>query len=384
LTCFKLFHTGIIAHEIFHTFRAFDLYDPNELSLPGGVGGFDIMASPSGQGSDLAYPGSASPYTKIRASWLEPIPITEDGVYEIESSDNSDMVYVIEEKYPTDEYLLIENRQATGWDLDLKGDGGLVIYHIDELANKQNRNGFPGQEDWPQNGNHFAVSVVQADGNYDIERAINDGDGGDLYLEGMSLGPGDGSTYPNTDSYQGGSITSTGITITVLSASGPTMSFRVDGLNPAPTFGTNPTPTPPAPTPTPPAPTPTPPTFGTDPTPTPPAPTPTPPTPSAPTPNPPAPTPTPPTPPTPSAPTPTPPAPTPAPTPTPSAPTPTPPAPTPTPPAPTPTTATPTEDKFADTMEPTSTPGEAPSAACSFATLRPSLLFGALLMMMSL
>jgi hypothetical protein len=333
---------------MFHTFRAYDLYDPNVLNLPGGIGGFDLMASPYGQGNDLAYPGSASPYTKIRASWLEPIPITEDGVYEIASSDFSDMVYVIEEKYPTDEYLLIENRQATGWDLDLWTDGGLVIYHIDELAPRQNRNGFPGQQDWPQNGNHFAVSVVQADGKYDIERANNDGDSGDLYLEGMSLGPGNGSIYPNTDSYQGGSITSTGITITVLSASGPTMSFRVEGLSPAPTptFGTNPTPTPP--------------TFGTNPTPTPPAPTPTPPTPTDLTPTPPTPSPTP-TPPTPS--------------------------PTPTPPTPSPPTtiqdaSTPTEDTSADTMEPTSAPGEAPSAACSFSTLRTSLLFGALLMMM--
>jgi hypothetical protein len=237
---------------MFHTFRAYDLYDPTVLSMPGGIGGFDIMASPYGQGFDLAFPGSASPYTKIRANWITPIPITEDGVYEIQASVNSDMVYIIEEKYPTGEYLLIENRQVSDWDVNLWGDGGLVIYHIDEEADRQNDRGFPDQDGWPQNGNHYMVSVVQADGRFDLERAVNDGDSDDFYLPGMSLGPGDGFTYPNSDSYQSGSIASTGITITDISASGPTMSFRVIGLSPQQTTpAPNPTPTPPAPTPAP-------------------------------------------------------------------------------------------------------------------------------------
>ena len=262
---------------MFHTFRAYDLYDPTTASSPGGIGGFDIMASPYGAGNDLALPGSASPFTKIRAGWITPIPITEDGVYEIQASANSDMVYVIEEKYPTGEYLLIENRQVADWDANLWGDGGLVIYHIDNEANRQNNKGFPGQDGWPQNGNHFQVSVVQGDGRYDLERAVNDGDSGDFYLAGMSLGPGNGFTYPNTDSYQNGSIASTGITITDISASGATMSFRVSGLSPNP--APNPTPTPPGPTPTP----------NANPTPTPPGPTPAPnanatPTPPGPTP----------------------------------------------------------------------------------------------------
>jgi hypothetical protein len=258
---------------MFHTFRTYDLYDPTTASSPGGIGGFDIMASPYGAGNDLAFPGSASPFTKIRAGWLTPIPITEDGIYEIQASHNSDMVYVIEEKYPTGEYLLIENRQVSDWDANLWGDGGLVIYHIDNEANRQNNKGFPGQDGWPQNGNHYQVSVVQGDGRYDLERAVNDGDSDDFYLAGMSLGPGDGFTYPNTDSYQNGSITPTGITITDISASGATMSFRVSGLSPAPSPNANPTPTPP--TPTPPGPTPAP-NANPTPTPTPPGSTPAP------------------------------------------------------------------------------------------------------------
>jgi hypothetical protein len=69
------------------------------------------MASPYGQGSDLAKPGSASAYTKIRAGWITPIEITQDGVYEIEASVDSTLVYIIREKYADGEYLLIENRR---------------------------------------------------------------------------------------------------------------------------------------------------------------------------------------------------------------------------------------------------------------------------------
>jgi len=250
---------GIQTHELFHTFGALDLYDPSILNIVGGVGAFDIMASPYGQGFDFAYPGLASPFTKIQAGWLEPIEITVDGVYEIAASITSDKVYILKENFPTGEYLLIENRQVGNWDKNLWGAGGLAIYHIDEDADKQNNAGFPGQLGWPQNGNHFQVAVVQADGHYDLEKAINDGDSGDFYVAGRSLSPGDGFTYPNTDSYQGGRLSRTGITITDISSSGPTMSFRVSGLsavqNPAvsPVGSSAPTPNPaqiPPPTPT--------------------------------------------------------------------------------------------------------------------------------------
>jgi hypothetical protein len=59
-----------------------------------------------------------------------------------------------------------------------------------------------------------------------------------LFVAGRSLGPGGGSTYPNTDSYQSGTIVSTGISITDISASGPRMSFRVTGLQPGETVDT--------------------------------------------------------------------------------------------------------------------------------------------------
>ena len=46
-----------------------------------------------------------------------------------------------------------------------------MIYHIDEKANNQGSRGYPGKAGWPSD--HYMVSVLQADGNYDIEKGNN-------------------------------------------------------------------------------------------------------------------------------------------------------------------------------------------------------------------
>ncbi|HEY5774681.1 MAG TPA: fibronectin type III domain-containing protein, partial [Xanthomonadales bacterium] len=73
---------------------------------------------------------------------------------------------------------------------------------------------------------HYRVAVLAADGNYDLEKGNNRGDGGDAHhaagVDAMTTGPGGD---PNTDAYQGGNIINTGHTISNISASGPSMSF---------------------------------------------------------------------------------------------------------------------------------------------------------------
>lgn len=73
------------------------------------------------------------------------------------------------------------------------------------------------------------VSVLQADGKYDIEKGINIGDDGDFWRAGSVLGPGP-SAWPNTDSIQGNQY-QTNIKITIQSNPGFIMTFRVDGVN---------------------------------------------------------------------------------------------------------------------------------------------------------
>ena len=70
--------------------------------------------------------------------------------------------------------------------------------------------------------------MLPADAEYDLERGKNNGDAGDLWLEGMRIGPNnDGKTFPNTDSYQLGKIQKSGVTIEILEADGLMTQFEV-------------------------------------------------------------------------------------------------------------------------------------------------------------
>ena len=220
---------GVPAHELLHTVGTLDVYDQSTGRI-GGLGNFDIMANPRGPGRDASLPGSMSPFSKMLCEWLEPTEIIEDGVYEIRPANQFPEAYIISRGFPSGEYLLLEYRQPKFFDTELYGDGGMLIYHVDNSKKLQNERGFPGQPGWPESGRHYQVALVPADGKYDIEQGINDGDEGDLWLPGMTLGPGSDGSYPNTDSYQGGQIRTTGIEITILSMDSSFMSFHVSQI----------------------------------------------------------------------------------------------------------------------------------------------------------
>ena len=184
---------------------------------------------------------------------------------------------------PETEYLLLENRRAVRFDGGL-GEGGISIWHVDESTRWNQRGGHPGmipmEEDdnsnsrtaavapsWTANGVHYPLSLLQADGLFDLERSRNHGHESDLWRSGNNgkgwLGPGvagggdgDGAvtaavaTYPNTDSYQGGEVRSTGIHLGGFSALGDVMTLLLklvgggdrDHKTPAQTANPNPYP----------------------------------------------------------------------------------------------------------------------------------------------
>ena len=102
-----------------------------------------------------------------------------------------------------------------------------MIYKIDEAAPVSSMRGFPGHPKWP--AEHYRVSVLQADGLYEIEKGDNMGEKGDLWRKGDKLSPGPG--WPNTDAYGGGRVRRTGITIEILSDSQYIMLFKVSGVS---------------------------------------------------------------------------------------------------------------------------------------------------------
>jgi M6 family metalloprotease-like protein len=221
---------GVLTHEYLHGFRLRDLYDQDYAEGVieiGGAGNYDIMANTYGWNINPMYPGTMGPVSKMDAKWLSPIEIVTDGVYAIQPSATSSQVFVIRSGFPSGEYLLIENRQVLKWDADWPASG-IVVWHVDLLANGQTTRGYPGHANWP--AEHYMVAVLQADGKYEIEKGISRGDAGDFWSAGMILRDSD-TVWPNTASYQGGILKRTGITIEFLTKSGFLMSFRVSGLS---------------------------------------------------------------------------------------------------------------------------------------------------------
>jgi M6 family metalloprotease-like protein len=246
---------GVMLHEIIHSFGIPELYEPGDFAASGYLGGidyYDIMANPWQPGFDSRYPGPITAWTKTELGWLTPVEITGDGVYTIRASEEAPDAYVINKGYATGEYLLLENRQPIegSFDRGFFTPGGVTVYHIDESIwdlfafqgiKGNTPKGGPFQGDWPSNGKHYPVALLQADGLYELEQNINGGDSGDMYSSpDQVLGPGNGEAiaqdaiYPNTDSYAFGTISVTGITIKNFQyTDGTTMTFEVTGLGPS-------------------------------------------------------------------------------------------------------------------------------------------------------
>jgi M6 family metalloprotease-like protein len=223
---------GVICHELGHYLGLPDLYDSTFQGS--GIGALDVMSQSWGYDGTGVYPPLFSAWSKMMAGWVDPLVIDRDGTYQLSNSENSDTVYRIDYGYPQGEYLLLENRQPDGYDSKIP-HGGIAIYHIDENA-AQNTRGYPGQDSWPTNGKHYKVALLSADGMYDLERGVNQGDGGDLWhasskIKILGSGSGsDGMTWPNTASYRNGVVVETGVTIYGFSLSKEVMSFKIKGI----------------------------------------------------------------------------------------------------------------------------------------------------------
>lgn len=200
---------GTFCHENGHMICFFpDLYDYDGDSA--GVGAYDIMCvSGSDNNHNPVEPGA---WCKMKAGWLTPTLLTTKatGINLPVASTNNARRW---DKNAT-EYYLIENRRQTGRDAEIP-DQGLALWHVDEGPN--------GDHSWQQRlpNKHYLVTLVQADGDWDLEANNNTGDSGDLYAA-----PNDKSvtdcTDPNTNWWDG---TNSGLALTNISASSANMTF---------------------------------------------------------------------------------------------------------------------------------------------------------------
>ena len=233
---------GVIAHETGHFLGLPDLYDYGDGS---GIGSWGMMANSWGFNGNQYNPPIMSAWSKNVLGWVTPTVVSSSGSFSLrQACENSDMIR-IDRGYPSGQYLLIENRQPCGFETAMP-QGGLAIFYIDDNAN--NVLGYPGQSGWPGNGDHYEVALLQADGNYNLEKGQGRGDSGDVFHAGgvNSIGPDGtsaGNAYPNTKPYLSSAHT-VDLTISNISGAGSTMTFDI-------TFGSGSTPSPVSITPSP-------------------------------------------------------------------------------------------------------------------------------------
>jgi len=219
---------GVVAHELGHFFGLPDLYDTDGSSS--GLGNWDLMASGSwGFDGSQQNPSHMSGWAKTRMGWLDPVRILP-GAHSIRNLEDFPELLRVDCGYAPGEYLLIENRLATGFDAALP-QSGLLVYHVDESKGSFGSNdpntdeGYPGMGGWPSNNSHYRVALRQADGFYDMDSSpFNRGDDGDPF-HGAATTALDNTTTPDTRSYRSGIVLSNGNAITGISAGGGTMTF---------------------------------------------------------------------------------------------------------------------------------------------------------------
>ena len=121
---------GTMCHEFSHCLGYPDFYD-TDYSGGQGMGYWDLMDSGSYNG-DGYQPAGYTSYERWVAGWKTPTElvntqsITNMKALQATGSDT----YIIYNKGNRNEYYLLENRQKTGWDASLPGEG-LLILHVD-------------------------------------------------------------------------------------------------------------------------------------------------------------------------------------------------------------------------------------------------------------
>jgi len=181
---------GTFCHEWGHILGLPDLYDYTYVSE--GIGEWGLMGS--GNWNTQESPAHLCAWSKLQLGWVNPINVTTNLTnFEIRSVNQYGTVYRLwTYGIQGDEYFLVENRQAVGFDNYLKGTG-LLIWHIDD--NQKNNDNYL----------HKMVDLEEADGEDDLDFSHNRGDAGDPFPGSGGLrNPNttfDNASYPNSNNY---------------------------------------------------------------------------------------------------------------------------------------------------------------------------------------
>ncbi len=213
---------GVIAHELGHAvFRLPDLYDTDGSSS--GIGNFGLMGGGSWGRKSGENPGQTpvhmTGWSKAFTHFISPVTVDNANQLEANATASDHFTLYKVETGIAQEYFLIENRAAKGYDLGLhvlqrnSGDyqGGMLITHIDDTKNTNS------------DETHKLVDIEEADGNTELDDKSNRGRDEDLFYNGNNnaFTP---TSNPNSDTYDDGV---SGVSITNISPRGDIMTFDI-------------------------------------------------------------------------------------------------------------------------------------------------------------
>jgi M6 family metalloprotease-like protein len=151
---------GVVAHETGHLFGLPDLYNTNSFRSSEGIGHWGIMGS--GNWRTPPSPAHMAAWSRAELGWVTEMLIDRDTSLVIDPVAQSDTAFVLPIA-GTDEYFLLENRQAIGSDVQMHGPG-LLIWHVDSalIATRRFSNTVNAAD--PE-----ALVLEQADGRGDLQ-----------------------------------------------------------------------------------------------------------------------------------------------------------------------------------------------------------------------
>ena len=183
---------GTILHEMMHQFGAYDLYPVHDSGYSGswkGIGVWDIMASGNwnGGGDTPSLPTGPTMAAighgatrEVSLEWPSGSPSPCIGpVIELGGRSNGgDRIRI---QVSNDEFIWIEKRVQQGYDASLPGEGVLVLYE-DFAAGDSSHNAMNIDQRRPY------LKTIEADGNQEQLRGVNDGVASDLFQPGDEFG----------------------------------------------------------------------------------------------------------------------------------------------------------------------------------------------------
>jgi len=217
-----------IAHEFFHMLGLSDIYinDQNQESF---VGIYSLMDKGCWNGNEDKYDGSIPSHItaleKSMLGWLELKEIIEEKEYSLKNMSETNEAYILKIEEGIEEYIIIENRQKKGYDIEIKGEG-ILMYRLykEEIEGENFEESLYSNA--LNNRNPKRYFLMEANGAKNIK--YNNGDELDFFSKDTFSKLSDiGWDKPNSCIWsEEGYIENTGIVIKNISESGDNMTFE--------------------------------------------------------------------------------------------------------------------------------------------------------------